>query len=166
MAFFPEEFSPYKKDFVGVIVRAEYDTEWSREHARFETRYPVLRVMIKSPEYAKPQYEWYGVTDKQKTKWFYFVQFLHDALMKSDEGRKEYAKLRELLQQTTDKDERARKMAEWLVGTEWRFIEREFEVMGQAKKTELIVPLEFKRRVPKEELETIKVETVTPQGEW
>ena len=86
IAFKTEEFKPFKKEFRGVIVAAEYSEEpfglkgapevEEKQRQRYGVIPKKLGIKIETDEYEKYQYEWYFPSARIGTKWHELIQAL------------------------------------------------------------------------------------------
>lgn len=70
IAFKPEDLKEAVKEFRGVIVRAEYGMNplGMEGSPAIEKKRAQLAIQIETPEYEKPQYEWYPPSNVKMTK--------------------------------------------------------------------------------------------------
>ena len=150
IAFSPDELTEATKDFVGVVVDADYgETPLGMVGRPDIQRRPQLCIQIETEEYEKPQYEWYPPSNKKRTKWAYFIE----ALAKT-------GALREIDASGKTVEERMKNFARSLVGMKFRFVEHA-KLEGIARPIErLILPEEYFGREEVKE-KKVKVEKVT-----
>lgn len=133
VAFRPDEFISAKRVFRGVIIAFDYgETPFGMMGNPDIQRRPQFCIKIESEQYAKPQYEWYVPTDKKLTKWWYFIQRLHET-----------GALREILPlQGETEEERIKDFGNKLIGMEFDWEDVEVELMG-GKKTFVLLPKRY-----------------------
>lgn len=149
IAFSPEEFKDVSKDFTGTIVDADYGLEplGIKGKPGIERR-PQLCVKIDTPDYEKPQYEWYAPSSRKKTKYAYFVEALAEtgALRDTDTSGE------------TD-EERMKNFVKSLIGMKFHWVQVEVDIIG-GRKTTVIIPDEYLGREEVEPIKEIKIEEV------
>lgn len=149
--FEPSELKEAKKDFRGVIDGAEFsETPFGIKGAPSIKAQAKLGIRIDTPEYDKPQYEWYVPSDKKLTKWAYLLE----ALSKT-------GALRDIEVKGETDEERMKSFAAGLVGMEFRFIEYSaLESIVKGKRLEAILPETYygKKEIKPLEIREEKVE--------
>jgi len=139
IAFKPDELKDIKKEFRGVVVKAEYV-----ENPRFKGY--QLHVEISTDAYELNQHEWYPPSNKKLTKWAYFI----DALA-------ECGALRHIEVKGETDEERMKSFAESLLGMEFDWVEYG-ELPTIAKKNiEVLLPVAY---YGKKEIKPIREEAV------
>jgi len=149
-AFSPEEFVEATKDFIGVIVDADYGMEpLGMVGAPGIERRPQLCIKIETDAYEKPQFEWYAPSRVVKTKWHYFIQALAKlgALKDTDSSGRTV-------------EERLKNFARSLIGMKFRWLEV-MDLEGVARPiSRVLLPEEYLGRVEVKPSE-VKMEKVS-----
>ncbi|MEM2175034.1 MAG: hypothetical protein QXG39_08725 [Candidatus Aenigmatarchaeota archaeon] len=133
-----DEFVEAKRDFRGIIVRAEYGTEWTTEGSPFEEELEEkgrkqMRIQIRPVDKPiKDQYEWYSPTVIKNTRWFYFLKQLRDiGAMPEIKGNTEEERIKNFLNE--------------LIGMEFRW--QDFENLPGLREgriiKRLLLPIEY-----------------------
>ena len=133
IAFTPEEMVEATKDFVGVIVNAEYGTSplGMVGRADIEAR-AQLAIQISTPTYEKTQYEWFAPSKVILTKWSYFIGALNKC-----------GALKITNTAGATADEKMKNFAASLIGLKFRWLER-MKLEGAARPIErLLLPEEY-----------------------
>jgi len=127
VAFKPEELKEVKKEFRGVIVKAEIV-----ESAKFKPGRKQLHVLIQTDAYELPQHEWYPPSDKKLTKWGYFIGALAECGALADIE----------IKGVTD-EEKLESLCKALVGMEFLWIEMAGLPTIAGKEVEILLPVEY-----------------------
>jgi len=140
-----EDMREVKKAFRGVIVGAEYGEEPFGMKGRPDIpRRKQLCIKIYTPDYIKPQYEWYVPSNKKKTKWAYLI-----------EGLQNTGALMDMVIVGDTAEEKVRSFADQLIGMEFDWEEREVEIIAR-KTTDCLIPVVYYGRKSKEEVEKLR----------
>jgi len=154
VAFSTTEGVDATKDFIGVIVDAEYglDPLGMVGKAEFEKK-AQLAIQIRTEAYEKDQYEWYAPTNVNKTKWMYFVTALQKC-----------GAIKDIAHTGKTVAEQMMSFASSLKGMKFRFLEQgNLESAGQQPIKRLLLPEQYFGRVEipqpvKVESEEVKLE--------
>ena len=141
IAFKPSDFKPYKKEFRGVIVDAEYseapfgirgapDIE-EKQMQRYGGPVKKLGIRIRTEQYEKDQYEWFIPSNKINTRWYWFIEALDRC-----------GALRDIKIEGLTDEERMQSFAKSLVGMEFYWVEEEREALG-GRKTDVLLPIAY-----------------------
>lgn len=150
IAFKPEDFRPYKKEFRGVIVAAEYSEEpfgikgAPEVEAAQVQRYgrPVKKLGIKiiTEQYEKPQYEWLIPSNKMNTRWHWFIEALYKT-----------GAMRDVKIEGVTDEEKMQSFAKSLIGMEFYWVEETRKALG-GRETDVLLPVAYfgKKKVGEE----------------
>lgn len=139
ISFSPDEMKDVKRDFVGVIVAAEYALEPFGIKGGIERTSKVLGIKVRSEQYDKDQPLWYPPSNRKRTKWDYWIQGLATTGALKDVDTKGL----------TD-EERMQNFARSLIGMKMHFVEVERESPFREAKVWSVEPVEYlgKQAVP------------------
>ena len=145
VAFRIEEFREVKKAFRGTVIDVDYgETPFGMTGRPDIPRRSQLCIMIASPDYTKPQYEWYVPSNKKKTKWAYLI-----------EGLQMSGAMNDMVIIGDTPEEKIRSFADNLVGMEFDWEEREVEILA-GRTTDCLIPVIYYGRKSKEEVEKLR----------
>lgn len=145
VAFRVEELKEVKKAFRGVIVDTDYADEPFGMKGRPDIpRRKQLCIKIYTPDYTKPQYEWYVPTNKKKTKWAYLI-----------EGLQMTGALNDMTIVGDTPEQKIKSFADQLIGMEFDWEEREVEIIA-GRAVDCLIPVLYYGRKKPEEVEEIR----------